>query len=170
MSQYQIKHSRHFATPPAKERIHFNKSEKKQFRKLLKQHKITKHGNKKHGFCNKVRSKDNIFIENTITKEPELIAPYQISFLLYYGYLPKYDKSKGNNKLTVSHRCGCNRCINPLHLLIEEFWKNILRRTHHDEIRKLSKSKNRSSSAKYYYLTHSNCNCTPYCFVSFNQT
>ena len=169
MAKQYIKESPHFNTPPKKLRQHFSRSERKEFRKILKEYKTTKHGNKTHGFCNKIRGKDDRTFFNPVTDEPEDIAPYQISFLLHYGYLPVIKKEKGGDKLSISHRCGCSRCINPLHLLIEKFWENIRRRTHHKKIKKLAKSRNRLRSQKYYYLKHSNCNCRPYCFVSFNQ-
>ena len=163
-----IKHSDHFKTPKLKLRQHFSNSKRREFRKILRKYKVTKSGNKTHGFCKKIPGKDDRSFRNKVTDEPEFIEPAQISFLLHYGYLPVIDKSKKRDKLSISHRCGCSRCINPLHLLIEPFWKNIRRREHHKKIKRLAKSKNRRGSPKYYYLKHDDCNCEPCCFVSFN--
>ena len=166
----EIRHSQHFKTPRWNQRIHYSKRERSQFRKLLKaNYNYTNWGNNKHGFCHKIRSSDNEQIPNPITAYPPKIKPYQMSFIEHYGYLPKIITKNKGNKLSISHRCGCNFCINPKHLLIEKFKLNVIRKICHDAIDLLSKLKNRLGSAKYYYLTNSGCNCNPHCFKSFNQ-
>ena len=72
------------------------------------------------------------------------------------------------DKLTTSHRCGNNNCIQEKHLICELIKCNNHRINHHKKLRKLKNKLARSEGSKGRYrtswwlrLSESECDCKP---------
>ena len=158
--------------PPPNQRVEFGAIPRKEFRKVLKNHKTRKMGNSTYGECNIIiKYKEKVSGYNKITDYPPNIEPHQMRFAEYYGYLPVgLNGKKTKDKLTISHRCGIHECITRKHLYLQKNSDNNKRRKCHKRLIKKRYSLISKGQYNKYYLTDDQCDCKPHCFISCKES